>query len=263
MLRTTRFLPFPLLILLMVLMSCDSDPATVEPGDSTDTTDVSDTTDTTTSGLPPGYEKFISDVSVSLDGDFIVVKTNGVPNHGSPYFGTGDSRYEAYNGTNSQFRLNPNTIQEQNLVFRIPRTPKLDPTHPATPLGPIGVSLNGVPFFNQYAAMRAPLTNEINGFDQYNGHPQGQGSYHYHVEPLYLTGVYGKEALLGFLLDGYPVYGPMEGGVLVSNADLDDYHGHVGPVVDYPNGIYHYHITAEDPYLNGTGYYGVPGTVSQ
>jgi hypothetical protein len=32
---------------------------------------------------------------------------------------------------------------------------------------------------------------------------------------------------------------------------------------EYPNGIYHYHITAADPYINGSGYYGTPGTVSQ
>ena len=35
-------------------------------------------------------------------------------------------------------------------------------------MGPIGVSLNGVPFYNQYAGGGAPLSNEINSFDQYN-----------------------------------------------------------------------------------------------
>ena len=55
-------------------------------------------------------------------------------------------------------------------------------------MGPIGVSLNGVPFYNQYAGMNQPLTREINSFDQGNGHPApiapGQengvdGRYHY------------------------------------------------------------------------------------
>jgi hypothetical protein len=54
------------------------------------------------------------------------------------------------------------------------------------------------------------LTNEINSFDQYNGHPQMQGGYHYHIEPTYLTAQNGKHVLLGFLLDGFPVYGPLE-----------------------------------------------------
>ena len=258
--RTLTFATFPLTLLLMVVLASCGEESTVEPDENTDTTR-NDTSSTNT--LPPGYEKFGSSVSVTLEGDEIVLRANGVPDHGSPYFGRGDSRYEAYNGPNPQFRQNPNLIQEQNLVLRIPRNPEVDPSHPATPMGPIGLALNGVPFYNQYAAMRAPLTQEINGFDQYNGHPQQQGGYHYHIEPLWLTAENGKDALLGFLLDGFPVYGPMEGGVLVTNADLDDYHGHVTPTAEYPEGIYHYHITAEDPYLNGTGFYGVPGTVSQ
>jgi antitoxin component YwqK of YwqJK toxin-antitoxin module len=39
------------------------------------------------------------------------------------------------------------------------------------------------------------------------------------VEPLYLTTVIAnKSALLGFLLDGFPVYGPEENGVVIDNA---------------------------------------------
>jgi hypothetical protein len=47
------------------------------------------------------------------------------------------------------------------------------------------------------------------------------------------------------------------------NSQLDAYHGHTGPTADYPAGIYHYHITTTDPYINGNGFYGKPGTVSQ
>jgi hypothetical protein len=159
--------------------------------------------------------------------------------------------------------LNPNRIAESPHTFRIPKSPTVSATHPATPAGAIGIALNGVPFFNQYAAGGSPLTGEINSFDQYNGHPQQTGVYHYHVEPLHLTATLGTDALLGFLLDGFPVYGPMENGVAVTNDDLDDYHGHVGPTAEYPSGIYHYHITAEDPYLNGAGFYGTPGTVTR
>ena len=228
-----------------------------------ETVDPDDQDNTNNSELPAGYEKFTDDVEVSLDGDVIVIKANGVPNHNSPYFDQSDSRYEAYNGDNSRFRLNPNRIREQTLTFRIPKNPVEDPNHTATPMGPIGISLNGVPFYNQYAAGGSPLTNEINSFDQYNGHPQQFGGYHYHIEPLYLTAVQGRDGLLGFLLDGFPVYGPEEDGKTITNDDLDDYHGHVGTTADYPNGIYHYHITAEDPYLNGAGFYGEAGTITQ
>ena len=62
-------------------------------------------------------------------------------------------------------------------------------------------------------------------------------------------------------VDGFPVYGPEENGVRLTNASLDEYHGHVSATMDYPEGIYHYHITAEDPYINGSGFFGTPGSV--
>ncbi|MCB0734322.1 MAG: YHYH protein [Bacteroidetes bacterium] len=222
--------------------------------------------DNTTSGLPEVYKKIYGASDVYLDGDYVVIHSNGVPDHPSPYFQNTQwsDRYEAYNGTNTNWNQNPNTISSFNLVFKIPVSPKEATNKSATPLGPIGVSLNGVAFYNQYAGPNnQQLTDEINSFDQYNGHPQQQGNYHYHVEPLYLTANKGKEALLGFLLDGFPVYGPMENGKTVVNDDLDAYHGHSHATADFPDGIYHYHITAEDPYLNGSGYYGTPGTVTQ
>lgn len=211
------------------------------------------------------YKKLYGATSVSQDGNYVVIKSNGLPDHKSPYYqGTqwAATLYEAYNGSNSSFVLNPNRISSQSLTFRIPLTPKEAANKSATPGGPIGVSLNGVPFFNQYAAMNAPLTGEINSFDQYFGHPQQQGQYHYHIEPTFLTGSKGKSALLGFLLDGFPVYGPMENNTTVINSQLDAYHGHTGVTTEFPAGIYHYHITAADPYINGNGFYGTPGTVT-
>lgn len=218
---------------------------------------------TTTAEIPAVFKNFTSNVKVSVSGDYVVLQTDDLPNHPSPYFGAGNSKYEAYNGSNPNFMLNPNRITTQSITFRIPMNPKAASTHQSTSLGPIGISVNGVVFFNQYAAGFQPLTNEINTLDQYNGHPQQQGQYHYHIEPLYLTAKNGKAALLGFLLDGFPVYGPQENGKMLANADLDQYHGHAHATAEYPNGIYHYHITEEVPYLNGGQYYGTPGAVTQ
>ena len=117
--------------------------------------------------------------------------------------------------------------------------PVVNSAHACTPREPMGVVLNGVAIFNHYAAPGDDLTNEINSFDQYNGHPQQQGGYHYYLEAAYLTSLLGAEALIGFLLDGFPVYGPKENGVAVTNADLDIYHGYSHATADYPNGIYH------------------------
>src|SRR5206468_8012453 len=65
------------------------------------------------------------------------------------------------------------------------------------PLGPIGIAVNGVAIFNQYAAGRSPLASEIFSFDRYNGHPQQTGMYPYHVEPLWITSNRGASSLIG------------------------------------------------------------------
>lgn len=223
---------------------------------------------TTTVAVPAVYSKIYGATSITNDGTYITIKTKDLPDHKSAYYPTSNALYEAYSGTTFggvTFSKNPNSIIEQTTTFKIPVNPKLDAAHSATPLGPIGISLNGVPFFNQYAGPSQPLTSEIVSFDKYYGHPQQSGMYHYHVEPLYLTTVKStKSGLLGFLLDGFPVYGPQEeDGTIVTNAMLDVYHGHTHKTIDFSAGSYHYHFTAEAPYLNGSGFYGTPGTVSQ
>jgi len=245
---------FALIPLVFSLAGCDSSWSMAE-GEDDSTEDAGN--------LPAAFEHFTDDVTVTLDGDEIVLVTTGVPNHGSPYFAAGTDQYEAYNGTNPNFRLNPNQIRAAERTYRIPLNPQEASTKSATPLGPIGISVNGVPIYNQYAGPDQPLTREIDSFDQYNGHPQNFGEYHYHIEPLYITATRGRDALIGFLLDGFPVYGPEEDGRTVTNADLDEYHGHFGPTPDYPNGIYHYHITDQDPYINGNGFFGTAGTVTR
>ena len=217
--------------------------------------------------VPEVYTKIYGAEDIYIESGFVVIKTTGLPDHKSPYYQNTQwhaTSYEAYNGDNTGFNLNPNRISSFNYTYKIPLEPKKAISNTPTQLGVIGVSINGVPFFNQYAGPNnQPLTNEINSFDQYNGHPQQQGAYHYHVEPKYLTQTIGSTVLLGFLMDGFPIYGPIESGDRVTNDNLDAYHGHEHSTTDYPDGIYHYHITDEDPYLNGSGYYGTPGTITQ
>ena len=218
------------------------------------------------STLPAVYNKIYGATSITFDGTWVTIKCNALPDHKSAYYPAANPLHENFSGTTfggGTFAINPNTISTQNITLKIPVNPALNAAHSATPMGVIGVALNGVPFFNQYAAGGTPLTGEINSFDQWWGHPQNSGLYHYHVEPLYLTTVKAtKWALMGFLLDGFPVYGPKE----ENNTDptgLDVYHGHTHVTIDYQAGIYHYHFTAAAPYLNGNGFYGTPGTVTQ
>ena len=222
--------------IFIIAVSCSKDTATATA------------TSSTTTALPDVFKKFVSTIQgttlqVYVDGNYVVIKSNGLPDHKSPYYkGTqwASTMYEAYNGSNSAWSQNPNAIASQSLVFKIPLNPSKSSSANDTPLGPMGVAVNGVALFNQ-----------------------NTGQYHYHVEPTFITGNNGKNALIGFLLDGYPVYGTTENGKTLSSADLDTYHGHTGVTADYPSGIYHYHITADAPYINGAGFYGTPGTVTQ
>lgn len=233
-----------------------------------------DTTDPTGGGMGSPYDKFYNIKSLTFEGDYVVITTADLPDHKSPFYAVGDPLYEPYNGTNPDFSTSINLmgmisdpdLKEQNITFRLPRNPSVAANHAATGFGAIGIALNGVVIFNQYNGMGALLdTLEFNNFDQYNGHPTpapGQ-TYHYHVEPLWLTGQNGGGSLVGYLLDGFPVYGPEEDGKRLTSADLDDYHGHTHATVDYPEGIYHYHCSDDAPWINGDGYYGTPGMVTK
>lgn len=266
-------LPFTLSMLLMasISFSCsnDNDSPVVDTESMDDDEDqeedeeaTDDTTDYDISSILELFEG--TDLSYEISGDNVIFTTTDLPNHASPYWDESNDLHAAYDGDNSNFNLNPNRIDEMNIVFTIPLKPSEATIKEETRLGPIGISRNGVVFFNQYAGPdNQPLTSEINSFDQGLGHPTGNGVYHYHVEPAFLTSEFGADAFLGLLSDGFPVYGPMENGETVTNDDLDDFHGHTSATTEFPSGIYHYHITDADPYLNGNGYYGTAGNVSQ
>lgn len=203
-------------------------------------------------------------LSYELTDDSVIFTSADLPDHESPYWEQSHELYAPYDGTNPNFNQNPNMIEEKNIVITVPLHPTPTANNEATRLGPIGVSRNGVVFFNQYAGPNnQPLTFEVNSFDQGAGHPTGTNMYHYHIEPLSLTEEFGADAFLGLLADGFPVYGPLENGKVITNDELDEFHGHISSTAEFPDGIYHYHITDADPYINGNGFYGTPGNISQ
>ena len=207
-------------------------------------------------------EQFTDNVLLSVEGDTLTISTDDLPNHTSPYWGVGNDLYET---PHDGMVVNPNRISTQDITFRIPTEPEIASSPSDTGLGPIGVAVNGVVFFNQYAGVNRstgeflPLENEIASFDSKNGHPQNTGQYHYHFEPVYLT-VADNAAYLGFAMDGFPIYGPQnEDGSALS---LDECNGETHATSEYPEGIYHYHVTTVEPYIVGC-FKGTPGTVSQ
>lgn len=263
--KKDQIIKFVILLCISVIgiVSCSSSETEEIEVISTITPD-SETSEDTDFDITSLLEKFdnVEAVNYSVNGNTITFTTTNLPNHTSPYWDESHPLYEDYNGTNPNWRKNPNSIGEQNITFTIPLKPAEASNKSTTPMGPIGIARNGIVFFNQYAAGGSPLTNEIDSFDQWLGHPAGT-TYHYHIEPTYLTNTFGDDAFIGLLLDGFPVYGPEENGKTITNADLDAYHGHTGVTADFPEGIYHYHITSEDPYLNGNGFFGTAGNVSR
>ena len=51
---------------------------------------------------------------------------------------------------NSNFRINPNKIEAQNISITVPKNPSESITKLATSLGAIGIARNSVVFYNQY-----------------------------------------------------------------------------------------------------------------
>ena len=131
---------------------------------------------------------------------------------------------------------NPNRITAQPIDAQYPYRGgrnKVADTFTPLPLGPIGISAVGVVLFGPSADQRVPGLNntvwnvnanvaDIFGEDQYGGHPQQNGQYHYHDTKFINSNAWGKieqwktgyrhadghSKIIGWAADGYPVYGP-------------------------------------------------------
>lgn len=183
---------------------------------------------------------FRDHVKVEVTADFYIIKSDGIPDHETGQF---------------PGPRNPNSIKKQNYSFKIPRNPQPARTASKIPMGPIGVAINGVPFYNPYNAEGMDAAKN-EAFDSCCGHPDFTGRYHYHIYPKCVKTPFKKDDgskhsdLLGFAFDGYGIYGPLgENGK--PPTDLDECNGHT----DATRG-YHYHVTDKFPYILG-GYHGV------
>lgn len=185
---------------------------------------------------------FNANVRVSLGDKFINVESDGIPNHP-----TGNYPNE----------YNPNSILAQDYHFQIPLKPQFAERTTKLPFGPIGVAVNGIPFYNPYNAEGRDAVFGANAeiFDSCCGHPDPKGRYHYHKYPVCLNAPFhddpGKHSpLIGWAFDGFAIYGP-NGEDGKPPQDLDQCNGHI----DIKRG-YHYHVTSGFPYILGA-YRGV------
>lgn len=138
----------------------------------------------------------------------------------------------------------PNLPKNQKVLYRFPRIPTASGTKTLTGLGAIGYFADGVAMFDSRDAFywngasepngagywnRDAYVNESVSFDPGYAHQENTGTHHYHANPValrYLLGdhvdfnattkVYTESVgvvtrhspILGWVRDGYPIYGP-------------------------------------------------------
>jgi hypothetical protein len=138
----------------------------------------------------------------------------------------------------------PNWPVNKKILYSLPRNPTVPATKVLTGLGAIGYFVDGVSMFDTRDAFYWNGTTEVTGtgnwnrdayvnesatFDPAYAHQENTGTYHYHANPIALryllgdhvdfnsgtktysesTGPVTKHSpLLGWVRDGYPVYGP-------------------------------------------------------
>ena len=247
---------FPLSCLVLgAVLSCsacsnDDDGTTVGGGE--------------TATLHPAFAEFDSDnFTITLDDDEVVIESNGLPNHTSPYWSntTARSAIDPMGNTlttpaaaenhplfveptvTSYQQMAPGNIDDFNgfYTLRVPVDPSLASSTSATGLGPIGIAVSGAMIYNDEEGPNVPLDNAVGSLDYTAAHT-GPQSYHYHLEPKAWSDDDG--ALIGIISDGFFLYGrrDFDGSYPL---DLDASGGHFGPTPHNPDGEYHYHIQNE------------------
>jgi hypothetical protein len=188
-----------------------------------------------------------ANVKITLSGTSRVISGNSLPNHPTGVFPI-SSTDDAY-----RYDRNPNSITTQTVSVNLPATPTVTAT--ATCVGgEVGYSLEGIPIFDGFdAGGRDAVAWEIQ--DECHGHPQMSGVYHYHdLSSCIADSGTGHSALIGYARDGFGIFGYRgEDGNEVTNADLDECHGHTHRITwdGASVSMYHYHATREFPYTVG------------
>jgi len=174
---------------------------------------------------------------------------NGLPAHRTGTFPV-QRTDDAFN-----YDRNPNSIRDWQIAVDLPLDPAVAENPSCVPMGAIGVMKSGVALFNAVdAGGRDAVAHEIQ--DKCNGHPEHDGHYHYHnlSQCIEETRGHGHSELVGYAFDGFGIFGVFgENGKELTNADLDECHGHTHRITWDGRSVvmYHYHATREYPYTIG------------
>jgi hypothetical protein len=207
----------------------------------------------------PGNVTWASEFNISLDGNGNrIITGNALPDHPTGIFPIqpGSVAYQ-YDG-------NPNIISEHVVHYTLPAMPEMAAAPSCVGFGPAGISLSGSAIYHGASTLGTDAAaHEM--LDRFGGHTDGTERYHYHFPSEDLQDHIhphesGHSALMGYMLDGFGIYGPYgEDGALLTSADLDECHGHQHPVLwdGQVIDLYHYHWTYDFPYNIGC-YKGTP-----
>ena len=191
---------------------------------------------TNTAFIDSAFAAFKPAISTTWDNNYFYIASNGIPNHNMMVGITSWQQQvpitQPYTGTNSW------SIPLQPIYALIPLSTKTNLMK-----GAVAVAVNGIPIFNALNN-RGEDSYKIGELDNWGGHCGRGDDYHYHAAPLHLSTINGLKPI-AFALDGFAVYGTKEpDGSTMMN--LDTCHGH-----SVLNGVYHYHGTADYPYVVG------------
>ncbi|MCA9247873.1 MAG: YHYH protein [Planctomycetales bacterium] len=203
-----------------------------------------------------------NNVVVRFTDEHLVVHSQGLPNHPTATF---PDRTRSLDG-------NPNYIQQHDNTWYIPLAPKEaadrramqneNNNDHALPMGPIGVAVNGVVFFNPFDHLLDE--DAVWRLDRCCGHPAPNWLYHYHKYPVCVKSPWCDDGaahspLIGFAFDGFPVYGPYEAAGELAKSSLRHPLNEFNVHHDDQRG-WHYHVTpGQFPHIIG-GYWGVVET---
>ncbi|HEY7065347.1 MAG TPA: YHYH protein [Chloroflexota bacterium] len=212
------------------------------------------TFDYTAKAVVDGAVSWPHQFTTTLQGTSRILSGNYLPTHTTGVYPISPTD-DAY-----QYDRNPNAIAAQMLSVTLPAAPAQAAQARCLPMGAIGVLLTGSAFFNGLdAAGHDAVAHELQ--DRCQGHPEARGLYHYHnLSACIDDSGTGHSPLVGYAFDGFGIYGHRgENGQVLTDADLDECHGHTHAVQwdGQTVALYHYHATWEYPYTLGC-YRGSP-----
>ena len=239
------------LALTLGLTGCGGSEDSTDVADATSSTDTSTDTgiDTGTEDLGSGilhtayYEFDDNNVNVVLSGTKVVIETNGMPNHTSPYWSASNELHVEPTVT-SYAKMAPGYIDDfvGTYTLTVDNSPSQATSTSATGLGAIGIAVSGSVIYNDEEGPGIPLDDAAGSLD-FNGAHTGPQSYHYHLEPISFSE--DDSNLVGVIADGFFLYGRKCNSTGTYPTDLDASGGHTSITQFAQDAEYHYHIQNE------------------